>query len=134
LLRWCAERPNAEAPAEIGEEAALAGADLMEDYFLPMAERAFGAGAMTPQDRHGRTLLRHIIAAKLRLVNERAIRETPGLQGLNDAEAVKQAVAVLRRDDVLQDAPREEKPGRPRADHAVNPRLAEVAPRWGGLA
>jgi len=45
-------------------------------------------------------------------------------------EAVKAAVAVLRRDDVLLPQPHDAKPGRPRADHLVNPRLGEVHPAW----
>ncbi|MEI6162289.1 MAG: DUF3987 domain-containing protein, partial [Roseococcus sp.] len=80
LLRWCAERPGEEAPAEVGEEAAAAAAGLVDGYFLPMAERAFGAGALSTAERHARTLLRHILATGTAVVNERDIRETPGLR------------------------------------------------------
>jgi hypothetical protein len=132
LLRWCAERPGTEPPAEVGEEAAEAAAAMMDAYFLPMAARAFGEGAVSVAERHGRTLLRHIVATGAAVVNERAIRDTPGLPGLSSAEAVKAAVAVLRAEDVLLPAPSpsEGKPGRPRADHVVNPRLGEVHPGW----
>ncbi|MCW8086612.1 DUF3987 domain-containing protein [Sabulicella glaciei] len=130
LVRWCAERPTEPAPEAVGEAAAEAAAGLLDGYFLPMAERAFGAGALREGDRHGRTLLRHIIAAGLEVVNERAIRETPGLPGLSCADAVKMAVAALRRDDVLLPVSHEAKPGRPRGDYRVNPKLAEVAPAW----
>ncbi|MCU0983596.1 MAG: YfjI family protein [Acetobacteraceae bacterium] len=123
-LRWCAEVPG-DPPSEVGEAAATAAAALMDGYFLPMADRAFG-GALSQAERHARTLLRHIVATRAEVVNERAIRETPGLPGLSAAEAVKQAVAVLMRDDVLLAVPHEPKPGRPRLDHRVNPRLAEA--------
>ena len=64
------------------------------------------------------------------MVNERDIRETPGLRGLSSAEAVKAAVALLRRDDVLLPQPHDHKTGRPRADHLVNPRMGEVHADW----
>jgi hypothetical protein len=124
-LRWCAERPGDPPPSEVGDISAVSAAALIDDYFLPMAERAFG-GPLSQAERHARTLLRHIVATRLDVVNERTIRETPGLPGLSDADAVKQAVAVLTRDDVLMFVPRDPKPGRPRVDHRVNPRLAEA--------
>ena len=130
LLRWCAERPGEEAPGEVGEEAALAAAGLMDGYFLPMAERAFGGGALSEDERHGRTLLRHILSTGAEVVNERTIRETPGLRGLSSADTVRAAAVVLRRDDVLLPQPHDAKPGRPRAEHRVNPRLSEVSPTW----
>jgi hypothetical protein len=130
LLRWCAERPGEEAPNEVGEEAAAAAAVLMDSYFLPMAQRAYGDGALTQPERRARTLLRHIIAKGLQLVNEREIRDTRGLAGLTCADAVKSAVETLRREDVLLTTARDGKPSRPRADHVVNPRLAEVSPTW----
>jgi len=126
LLRWCAERPGEEAPIEVGEESAIAAATLMENYFLPMAERAFGLGAIAEAERHASILLRHILATGAVMVNERDIRETPGLRGLSNAAAVRDAVAVLRREDVLLMPPQDNKPGRPRADHRVNPRLTEA--------
>ena len=43
---------------------------------------------------------------------------------------MKAAVAVLRRDDVLLPQPHEAKAGRPRTDHRVNPRIAEVHVAW----
>jgi len=128
MLRWCAERPGEVAPAEVGVEAATAAAGLMDGYFLPMAEGAFGAGVLSEGERHARTLLRHILATGAEVVNERDIRETPGLRSLSSAEAVK--AAVLRRDDVLLPQPHDAKAGRPRADHRVNPRMGEVRAAW----
>jgi hypothetical protein len=79
-------------------------------------------------ERHARTLLRHIVATGMTIVNERKIRETPGLRDLSSAENVKAAVAELMREDVLLKAPREVRPrgGRPPNDHVVNPRLGEA--------
>ena len=130
LLRWCAEGHRQEAPVEVGTEAAEAAAALLDGYFLPMAERAFGEGALSRAERRARVLLRHIIGRGLRLVNERAIRETPGLAGLGDAQAVKEAVAVLAEEAVLLPLPKGDGPGRPRGDWRVNPRLAEARPDW----
>ena len=107
MLRWCAEQRGEEAPTEIGEDAALAAAELMDAYFLPMAERSFGEGAVTVAERHARTLLRHIVATGLTVVNERKIRDTPGLRDLSSAENVKAAVSELMREDVLLKTPRE---------------------------
>ena len=130
LLRWCAERHGTEASAKVGQDAAMAAAGIMDGYFLPMAARAFGEGAVSVAERHARTLLRHIVATGAEVVNERAIRDTPGLRGLSSAEAVKAAVAVLRAEDVLLPAPQDARAGRPRADHVVNPRMAEAHAAW----
>jgi hypothetical protein len=130
LLRWCAERSGHEAPLEVGGEAAEAAAVLIDSYFLPMAQRAFGEGALSAAERRARVLLRHIIARGLREVNERSIRDTPGLAGLGDADAVKAAVAVLVDEGVLLAAPREPKVGRPRGDWRVNHRMGEASPLW----
>lgn len=129
LLRWCAERPNQDAPSTIGEDAAMAAVGLLDGYFLDMAMRAFGQGVLTNAERHARTLLRHIVASGAGEVNERAIRETPNLPGLSSADAVQAAVGVLKRDDVLLEARRPEGRGRPRTDHIVNPRLWELVSR-----
>jgi hypothetical protein len=126
LLRWSAEKPEGEPPTEVGEECTTAAAELMETYFLPMAERAFRSEDLTPAERNARTLLRHIIATGASTVNERAIRETPGLQGLTTAKTVREAVEALQREEVLLPMPQVITAGRPRADHRVNPRLTEA--------
>ncbi|MCB4820749.1 DUF3987 domain-containing protein [Roseicella aerolata] len=125
-LWWCAGPAETPPPCRISARAAEAACGLMDGYFLPMAARAFGDGALGQDERHARTLLRWIVAKRPAVVNERAIRDTPGLPGLTKADTVKAAVAVLAAEDVLLPALPSGGPGRPRQDHRVNPRLWQV--------
>ncbi|CAA9269672.1 MAG: hypothetical protein AVDCRST_MAG08-3123 [uncultured Acetobacteraceae bacterium] len=119
----CAGPAEASPPGSVSAMAAEAACGLLDGYFPPMAARAFGDGALSDAERHARTLLRWIVAKRPAVVNERAIRDTPGL---TKAEAVKAAVAVLAAEDVLLPAVPSGGPGRPRQDHRVSPRLWQV--------
>jgi hypothetical protein len=121
-------------PSVVSAEAMRAAILLMEEYFLPMAERVFGDAALTPAQRAARTLLREIIRTRPAEINVRTVRNSARLPGLSTADDVKAAVAVLLEEDVLipKPAPITERGGRPRGDYLVNPRLWEAAPAADG--
>ena len=127
-LWWSSSTSPSLAPTCISAAAVEAACGLMDGYFLPMAARAFGDGALSEAERDARTLLRWIVATRPTMVNERAIRETPGLPGLTKAPTIRAAVAVLVAEDVLLPGPPASGPGRPRADYIVNPRMWEMLP------
>lgn len=51
-------------PAAIGERAFAAGAHLVDDYLMPMAERVYGDAAVSEADRNAATLARWIVRTK----------------------------------------------------------------------
>jgi hypothetical protein len=67
---------------------------LLEEYFIPMAERVYGDAAIPVPERNARTLARYLKQGKLREFNARALQRVIG-GPLRDADAVKAACAAL---------------------------------------
>ena len=49
LLWWCSQEGMAPASAQISARAFIAAAHLLDDYFLPMADRVYGDAAASPR-------------------------------------------------------------------------------------
>lgn len=126
LLWWCAEADGPE-PAGISFKAMAAAIALMNDYFLPMASRVFGDAAVPTEERNARTLAQWIAQSRPEVVNVSAIRDRARLPGLREAEPIKKAVRYLEEAAWLFPADDQGKPGRPRGDWRVNPRVWEPA-------
>jgi hypothetical protein len=95
MLRWCGSEGMAAPPTEIGEEAFGAACDLVADYFMPMAERVYGDAAARQEDRNAATLARWIVKTRAVEVHVRKLQREVRLPGLNTAEAIHGAAAVL---------------------------------------
>jgi hypothetical protein len=67
---------------------------LLEEYFIPMAERVYGDAAIPVPERNARTLARYLKQGKLREFNARTLQRVIG-GPLRDADAVKAACAAL---------------------------------------
>ena len=126
FLWWCGA-PGFEAPPAEISEAAVAAADLLvDDYFVPMAERVYGDAALPEVERLTTTLARWIKRQQPvpETVNARNIQRAK-LPGLREAVKVATATNNLIDADWLRPIPNRAggTPGRQRADFAVNPRL-----------
>jgi hypothetical protein len=64
LLWWCGQQGMAPAPKQITARAFAAAAHLLDDYFLPMADRVYGDDAASLRDRNAATLARWIVRDK----------------------------------------------------------------------
>ena len=64
LLWWCGQQGMAPAPTQISARAFAAAAHLLDDYFLPMADRVYGDAAASPRDRNAATLARWIVSTR----------------------------------------------------------------------
>lgn len=87
-LWWCAGAQKAE-PSAISPEAVTAAADLLNAYFLPMAERVFGDAVIPASERRGMSLARYLRQYRLREFNARDARRQIGgaLREATDMEA-----------------------------------------------
>jgi hypothetical protein len=88
---------------------------------MPMAVRVLGDASIPEDERNARTLALWIMQTRPERVNVSAIRDTARLSGLRESDAVKAACRFLAEAGWLVEPPR--RPGRPRGDWLVNPRL-----------
>jgi hypothetical protein len=123
---WWSEDGGAE-PRHVTRGAMLAGAGIMDGYFLPMAGRVLGDASVPQEERNARTLAGWIMATRPERVNVTDLRDTARLPGLRESEAVKAACRFLVDAHWLREAPRGGGPGRPRGDWLVNPALLGCA-------
>ena len=109
-------------PVQVGEAAVASAAHLIEDYYRPMAVRAFGEAALPAEERNAATIGRRIIAKRLGRINAAEIRRKWKLPGLRKYDQVKAALQVLEEANWISPVG-VSKGGRPPSDYAVNPRL-----------
>ena len=127
MLWWCARDGFDPAPTRISAAAFAAAAQLMSDYYMPMAERVYGDAGASEQDRNAATLARWILRARPQDVHVRKLQREIHLPGLTTARQIHAACAVLVEAGWLQDP----QPGvdfgkRGRIAYPVNPRLRDV--------
>lgn len=114
-------------PPEVVTFRAVAGAAaLVTDYFIPMAERAYGDAALPEADRMAATLARWIMRERPARINTRDLIRSVRLPGLRTGEKVGAAIAALVEADWLQPNPTRdsERKGRQRSDFIVSPVIA----------
>ncbi|MDT2024557.1 DUF3987 domain-containing protein [Methylocella sp. CPCC 101449] len=101
-LIWSASSEKAE-PTCISEMAVKSAAGLIDGYFLPMAQRAFGDAAIPKGDRLAMTLAKHIRAEGLHRFNAREVRRTVG-GSLREPAAMDAACDVLVEGGLIREA------------------------------
>ncbi|WP_119458536.1 YfjI family protein [Rhodospirillaceae bacterium SYSU D60014] len=126
---WWAAAPDRGEPESVGKAALIGAVALVEDYFKPMAERAYGDAALPEDERNAATLARWIRRERPALLNARDLRRRVRLPGLRSADKIRAAITHLEDADWLIAAPAREggSCGRQREDYRVNPKLREVA-------
>ena len=134
-LRWCVETPATPAPMSISKDVLANVLLLLDEYLIPMAERAFGDAALPEAERNSVAVAKAILAGRLgekdeagRLkVNVRATTRKR-LPGLRESAKVRAAFQVLVEADWLRVARTREgaRPGREREDCEVNPAVFKL--------
>jgi Protein of unknown function (DUF3987) len=124
-LWWCADDGIAAPPSQISTRAFAAATSMMEEYFMPMAERVYGDSAVIRQDRNAATLAGWIIRDKPTEVHVRHVLRKVRLPGLNTAGLIEKAAGVLVESGWLRQPPRKLGfvPGGARNAYAINPKL-----------
>ena len=114
-----------DGPASISKQAIAAAAALIDDYFLPMAERCYGDASRPVEHRNAATMARWIAETRPQTINACDLRRNVRLPGLSDAIAIEAAIKELVDAGWLKPAPSREgaSPGRQRADFTINPKI-----------
>ena len=129
MLWWCGEEGMAPPPSGISARAVAAAAHLVEDYFVPMAERVYGDAAVLPADRNAATLARWILRDHPAEVHVRHVQRKVRLPGLKSAAEIHAAADVLVEADWLMGPNSGVEFGqRGRLAYSINPRVWEMAP------
>lgn len=126
---WWAVRADMPEPREVSVPALAGAIALVDDYFVPMAVRAFGDAALPQERRLASSLARHIVTNKLRRINARDLYKDGKVSGLVDRTTVDLATQYLVESDWIAPAPSRSGGGigRQRKDFDVNPKVFEVA-------
>jgi hypothetical protein len=127
MLWWCGEEGMAPPPPRISARAFAAATQLINDYFMLMAERVYGDAAATPNDRNAATLARWIMRTRPDEVHVPHVQRKVRLPGLKTADNIHAAAAVLVEADWLMPPPSGAgSAGRGRAVYTINPRVWEA--------
>ncbi len=127
FLWWCATDGFYPPPSRISACGFAAAANLVADYFIPMAERVYGDAAIPDADRHAATLARWIMRQRPAEVHVRYLQREVRLPDLGTADAIHEAAKVLVEANWLRPPPRAAGFGKGavRAAYPINPRLWE---------
>jgi hypothetical protein len=118
---WWSGSGDTHEPEIISYEAVRSAVIVMEQYFLPMAERAFGDASLPAADRNAIDIIKSLRAHEADRFNARELRRKLG-GPLREAQAVDAACAVLEEAGLIR--PVIQGGGhRPRKDFHVNPRV-----------
>ncbi|HEY8566536.1 MAG TPA: DUF3987 domain-containing protein [Beijerinckiaceae bacterium] len=122
-LWWCTD-PCRPEPDRIDRPAMDAAVTLVQEYFLPMAERVCGDAATPAAERSARTLARRLRRERLASFNARELRRSVGA-GLRNARDMDEACQALVEARLIRPAPtrKGDTPGRPTKTFVVNPTL-----------
>lgn len=127
FLWWCGCDTADAPPREIRAEAFAAATTLVQDYFMPMAERVYGDANATLAERNAATLARWILRSQAVEVYVRDLQRSIRLPGLDTAEKIHNAAQVLVEADWLSEPEATGKAHRRREAYPVNPRVFDLS-------
>ena len=122
---WWSCQPGESEPSKISLNAIKSAIKMLETYFEPMAIRSFADAAIPQEQRNAASLAKWIKKLKPEMVNARSLYKNENIDGLNDAAAVKDAIALLMEAGWIRScsARKGDTAGRMRSDYEVNPRV-----------
>ncbi|MFM9861316.1 DUF3987 domain-containing protein [Pseudoxanthobacter sp. M-2] len=132
FLWWASGPPEAPPPTAISLPAVVTACAILDEYFLPMAERVLGDAVLPDAERDAMTLgrrLREIARSEGKLTfNARDLRRKIG-GPFREAKVMSAACDVLEEGGLIRKCPSRAggTKGRQKADYEINPALGEVA-------
>jgi hypothetical protein len=130
FLKWCSTYPadwgSYEPPRVISVDSFTDACRLVSDYFIPMAERAYGDAAVDAEDRAVSLLARWVVKARPEEVHVRAMQREVRLPGLRDGKTIHAACLELVAAGWLTPPVPGAQRQRGRAAYKVTPALWEV--------
>ena len=123
-LKW-AVIGDAE-PTRVELEEAVMAANLMADYFLPMAERVFHDAVLSQEQNDAAAIARWIEQDEREHINPRSMVRGEGkYPGTKDRQRILRAIVVLIEWSVLAEPLKSGGFEKPRQDYPVNPKFLE---------
>jgi hypothetical protein len=118
---WWAAEPGWAEPECIAAPAVRAACRLLEEYFLPMAERVYGDAALPKEVRAAMTLTRHLRKGGAREFNARSLRRDLG-GAFRERALMEGACAVLAEAGLIRPkfSRAGERAGRPAQNYEVH--------------
>ena len=125
FMEWALSPEGTPEPEKVSVEHFAQAADLVDEYFLPMAERAYGDAALPMVERHAAMIAQRILKLHPEKINAREIMREWKIPGLREAKAIRAACDHLVEANWIVDAPSREgqSTGRTKSDFLVNPNL-----------
>ncbi len=105
------------------EDSFMAACTIVEEYFMPMAKKAFGDATLPTVDRNAATLAKWILQNKPVEVHVRTLLRDVRLPRMNTAEAIHAAARALVDASWLKEPESGSNKGRAKAAYPVNPRI-----------
>ncbi len=121
-LDWVTEHRSIE-PSQIDDATVFRAISLIDDYFYPMAKRAFGDAAFAQDQKDASTLAKWILKQRERRFNASELRRMEN-SPLRDTKRIKSALQILMEAAWISEVGGREsskKGGRQRKDYEVNP-------------
>jgi hypothetical protein len=131
FLWWASGQRETHPPATISINAVVTACAMMDEYFLPMAERVLGDAVLPDAERDAITLgrrLRQMLIEGQLTFNARELRRQIGGR-LREPKVMSAACAVLAEGGLVRSCPSRAgaTKGRQKADYEINPWLSEAA-------
>mgnify|MGYP002279637793 CR=1 FL=1 len=104
---------------------------MIENYFKPMAARAYGDASLPKAERNAATLAKWIVKNKMERINTRELQRNARLPGLRNAAEIKEAIEVLEEANLLRYDPKREgeTTGKMSGGYEVNPIQQTIRPK-----
>lgn len=119
---WCCSFDEQE-PELISKKATESAVHLLENYFIPMAEKVFSDAEIPVADHQAMTLARYLKSKKIQLFNSRDLRRKIG-GPLRESSSMESACTILADEGLVRRQSVSSKvTGRPPKIYEVNPLL-----------
>jgi len=123
-LSWIGQNKK-EEPERVTSDSINRAIQLVEDYFYPMAERAYGEVGITEKEKLAKILAKWILNNQPETINTRSISRDAKIRELKKADKIHMAIQHLKLLDWLRKIESEslQAGGRKREDYMINPNV-----------
>ena len=125
FMKWSLLPEGTPEPEIVSAKSFASAAELVEEYFLPMAERAYGDAVLPKVERHAAIIAKRILKLQPKKINTREIQREWKLPGLGEAKAIHAACELLMEAGWMDVAPsrKGDTIGRSKSDFLINSKL-----------
>jgi hypothetical protein len=122
-IAWAWARSNTDEPTQVSLTTMQNAISLVETWVRPTMARVFQEATVPEPHRDARVIAGWLRKTKPAEINARDLRRTAGFPGTKDVKRLDAAIELLVEANWLVPVKDGGKPGRPRKDFAVNPKV-----------